>query len=103
MKMDVLTPALLHRMDAYWCTSNYLSVGQILHYDNPLLREPLKLLHVKPTVFARITHEELDQLVRGYGWTPIFVEGDEPEGMHQRMAGALDQAVENIIQFQADA
>ena len=38
---------LLQRMDAYWRAANYLSVGQIYLYDNPLLREPLKLEHVK--------------------------------------------------------
>ena len=43
-----LTPELLRKMDAYWRAANYLSVGQIYLYDNPLLREPLKLEHVKP-------------------------------------------------------
>src|SRR5271169_5499410 len=45
-----LAPELLHRMDAYWRAANYLSVGQIYLYDNPLLKEPLKLSHVKPLV-----------------------------------------------------
>ena len=45
-----LSPDLLRRMDAYWRAANYLSVGQIYLYDNPLLREPLKLSHVKPVV-----------------------------------------------------
>ena len=40
----------LRRMDAYWRAANYLSVGQIYLYDNPLLREPLTLAHVKPLV-----------------------------------------------------
>ena len=40
----------LRKMDAYWRAANYLSVGQIYLYDNPLLREPLKLAHVKPLV-----------------------------------------------------
>jgi phosphoketolase len=39
-----------------------------------------------PTVLARIEHEELEQFIRGCGWTPYFVEGDEPEAMHQLMA-----------------
>ena len=43
-------PELLHKMDAYWRAANYLSVGQIYLYDNPLLKEPLKLSHVKPLV-----------------------------------------------------
>ena len=53
-----------------------------------------------PTVLARITHEELEQLLRGYGWTPYFVEGHEPELMHEAMAAALDTAVEQIKQIQ---
>jgi len=66
----------------------------------------LPILHLNgykisnPTVLARITHEELEQLFRGYGWTPSFVEGHEPEKMHQAMAAALEQAVEQIQQIQ---
>ena len=266
MKTTTLSPELLHKMDAYWRAANYLSIGQIYLYDNPLLREPLQLSHVKPnllghwgttpgqnfiyvhlnriikkydldmiyisgpgpggpalvantylegtysevypnitqdeaglkklftqfsfpggipshvspecpgsiheggelgyslshafgavfdnpelvvaciigdgeaetgplatawhsnkflspitdgavlpvlhlngykianpTVLARITHEELDQLLRGYGWTPYFVEGDEPEEMHQLMAGTLERAIESIRQIQSHA
>ena len=53
----------------------------------------LPILHLNgykianPTILARITHEELEQLLRGYGWTPIFVEGHEPTPMHQRHGG----------------
>ena len=266
MEMKILSPELLHKMDAYWRAANYLSVGQLYLRDNPLLREPLKLSHVKsmllghwgttpgqnfiyvhlnrvikkydldmfyiagpghggpalvgntylegtysevypkitqdedglkklftqfsfpggipshvspecpgsiheggelgyslshafgavfdnpelvvacvigdgeaetgplatawhsnkflnpitdgavlpilhlngykianPTVLARIEHEELEQLFRGYGWTPYFVEGDEPEEMHQFMAGTLEQAIESIRQIQSNA
>ena len=53
-----------------------------------------------PTVLARITHEELEHLLLGYGWTPHFVEGDEPEKMHRAMAATLDQVVEEIRQIQ---
>jgi len=69
----------------------------------------LPILHLNgykianPTILARISHEELDQLMRGYGWTPIFVEGHEPEAMHQAMATALDTAVEQIRNIQQDA
>jgi phosphoketolase len=45
---------------------------------------------------ARISHEELDQLLRGYGYTPYFVDGDDPMKMHQLMAGALDQAEPDV-------
>ncbi|GAK56227.1 fructose-6-phosphate phosphoketolase [Candidatus Vecturithrix granuli] len=264
--VKTLTPDLLHKMDAYWRAANYLSVGQIYLYDNPLLREPLKQSHVKPTllghwgttpgqnfiyvhlnrvikkydldmiyisgpghggpalvgntylegtysevyphitqdeaglkklftqfsfpggipshvspecpgsiheggelgyslshafgaafdnpdlivacvvgdgeaetgplatawhsnkflnpitdgavlpilhlngykianptVLARITYEELDQLFRGYGWKPYFVEGDEPEEMHQLMAAALEDAIVEIRRIQRQA
>src|SRR5579864_168260 len=47
-----LTPDELRRMDAYWRAANYLSVGQIYLYDNPLLREPLKIDHVKPRLLG---------------------------------------------------
>ena len=266
MTTQTLSPELLHKMDAYWRAANYLSVGQIYLYDNPLLKQPLKLSHVKPlivghwgttpgqnfiyvhlnrvikkydldmfyiagpghggpalvantylegsysevypdisqdegglkklftqfsfpggisshvapttpgsiheggelgyslshafgaafdnpnlivacvigdgeaetgplatawqsnkflnsisdgavlpilhlngykisnpTVLARIEHEELEQFLRGCGWEPHFVEGDEPQEMHQLMAGTLDEAIEGIRQIQGDA
>ena len=59
----------------------------------------LPILHLNgykianPTVLARISHEELDQLLRGYGYTPCFVEGDDPARMHQTMAATLDAVV----------
>ena len=60
----------------------------------------LPILHLNgykisnPTVLARIEDEELDQFLRGCGWEPRFVEGDDPEEMHQLMATVLDEAVE---------
>jgi xylulose-5-phosphate/fructose-6-phosphate phosphoketolase len=62
----------------------------------------LPILHLNgykianPTVLARISHEELDQLFRGYGWTPYFVEGHDPNKMHQAMAETLDRVVDDI-------
>ena len=47
-----LTPELLHKMDAYWRAANYLSVGQIYLFDNPLLKQPLKLAHIKPRLLG---------------------------------------------------
>ena len=49
-KTNTLTPEMLQKINAYWRAANYLSVGQIYLYDNPLLKEPLKLSHVKPLV-----------------------------------------------------
>ncbi|MBU1359330.1 MAG: phosphoketolase family protein [Gammaproteobacteria bacterium] len=69
----------------------------------------LPILHLNgykianPTLLARIGHEELEQLMRGYGWTPIFVEGSEPASMHEAMAAALDVAVEQIRAIRQDA
>jgi xylulose-5-phosphate/fructose-6-phosphate phosphoketolase len=56
-----------------------------------------------PTVLARISREELEDLLRGYGWTPYFVEGHEPNLMHEAMASALDTVVEQIKRIQQDA
>jgi len=69
----------------------------------------LPILHLNgykianPTVLARISREELEQLLRGYGWTPIFVEGDDPAPMHEAMAAALDTAIEQIRLIQHNA
>ncbi len=207
----------LRKMNAYWRAANYLSVGQIYLYANPLLREPLKLEHVKPrllghwgttpglnfiyvhfnrlikkydlnviyvcgpghggpgmvantylegtytefysgiqqneegmrklfkqfsfpggipshnapetpgcnkflnpardgavlpilhlngykianpTVLGRLGDDELTQLFHGYGYKPYFVEGDEPERMHQLMAATLDTVIEEIRAIQ---
>src|SRR6202165_2052743 len=187
MKSNTLAPELLDKMDAYWRAANYLSVGQIYLYDNPLLKRPLTLADVKdlvlgplgrapgaiheggelgyslshafgavfdnpdlvvacvvgdgeaetgplatawhsnkfldpvtdgavlpilhlngykianPTLLARITREELELLLRGYGWTPYFVEGHEPGLMHEAMAATLDMAVEQIKNIQQNA
>ena len=51
-KTKTLTPELLRRMDAYWRASNYLSVGQLYLYDNPLLKKPLTLAHIKPRLLG---------------------------------------------------
>ena len=56
-----------------------------------------------PTLLARISHEELDHLLRGYGWTPYFVEGSEPESMHQAMAATAELCVQEIRTFQQEA
>src|SRR5690348_9936518 len=66
----------------------------------------LPILHLNgykianPCVLARISREELDNLFRGYGYTPYFVEGSEPEKMHQLMAGTLDQGIDEIKRIQ---
>jgi xylulose-5-phosphate/fructose-6-phosphate phosphoketolase len=56
-----------------------------------------------PTVLARITHEELEHLFLGYGYTPYFVEGSDHESMHQAMAATLEQCVQEIREIQEEA
>jgi xylulose-5-phosphate/fructose-6-phosphate phosphoketolase len=78
-----LGPDLLHRMDAYWRAANYLSVGQIYLYDNPLLREPLSLKHVKPrllghfgtTVGLNLVYVHLNRVIRARDLSVIYVTG----------------------------
>ena len=56
-----------------------------------------------PTVLARISHEELEALFTGYGYTPLFVEGDDPAAMHQQMAATLERAIGEIQSHQQRA
>jgi xylulose-5-phosphate/fructose-6-phosphate phosphoketolase len=66
----------------------------------------LPILHLNgykinnPTLLSRISHDELGDLFKGYGWTPYFVEGSEPESMHQAMAATLEHCVQEIRQVQ---
>ncbi|HZX33394.1 MAG TPA: phosphoketolase family protein, partial [Rhodocyclaceae bacterium] len=56
-----------------------------------------------PAILARISHEELEALFRGYGYTPNFVEGSDPAEMHQKMAATLDKAISQIRALQDHA
>ena len=69
----------------------------------------LPILHLNgykianPTILARIEPEELDQFLRGNGWIPYYVEGDDPDLMHEAMAATLDQVIEEIQRIQHEA
>jgi xylulose-5-phosphate/fructose-6-phosphate phosphoketolase len=69
----------------------------------------LPILHLNgykisnPTVLARVEGEELEQFLRGCGWAPLFVEGDDPETMHELMATAMESAIEDIHRMQGIA
>ena len=69
----------------------------------------LPILHLNgykisnPTVLSRIEHEELEQLFRGYGWNPYFVEGGDPDYMHARMAEVMDIVTNEIKHIQSQA
>src|SRR6201988_4452361 len=62
----------------------------------------LPILHLNgykianPTLLSRISPEELENLFKGYGWTPYLVEGDDPAPMHQKMAAAVERCVQKI-------
>ena len=69
----------------------------------------LPILHLNgykianPTVLARISHEELDHLLRGYGYNPYYVEGHDPQEMHQLMAATMDQITQEIQHILSNA
>ena len=78
-----LAAALLKKIDAYWRAANYLSAGQIYLYDNPLLREPLKLEHVKPRLLGHwgttpglnFIYVHLNRIIKAHDLDMIFVTG----------------------------
>ncbi len=69
----------------------------------------LPILHLNgykihnPTLLARISHDELENLFKGYGWTPHFVEGSDPMTMHAQMAVTMEQCVLEIHRIQGEA
>ena len=69
----------------------------------------LPILHLNgykianPTVLARLSHDELENLLKGYGYQPYFVEGDEPEAMHRLMARTFDEVFAELKAIQQDA
>jgi len=83
MKTSPLSPELLHKMDAYWRAANYLSVGQIYLYDNPLLKKPLELAHVKPIVVGHwgttpgqnFIYVHLNRVIKRYDLDMFYIAG----------------------------
>ena len=80
---EVLSPELLERMDAYWRAANYLSVGQIYLYDNPLLRRPLEPGHIKPRLLGHwgttpgqnFIYVHLNRVIREHDLRMIYIAG----------------------------
>src|SRR5580693_5890684 len=83
MKTNTLTPELLHKMDAYWRAANYLSVGQIYLYDNPLLKRPLTLADVKHMLLGHwgttpgqnFIYLHLNRVIKKYDLDMVYVSG----------------------------
>ncbi len=79
----ILSPALLQQMDAYWRAANYLSVGQIYLYANPLLKKPLTLEHIKPRLLGHwgttpglnFIYVHLNRLIKEQALNVIYVTG----------------------------
>ncbi|HEU0021728.1 MAG TPA: phosphoketolase family protein [Dehalococcoidia bacterium] len=78
-----ISPELLQRMDAYWRAANYLSVGQIYLYDNPLLREPLSAEHIKPRLLGHwgttpgqnFVYVHLNRVIQQYDLNLLYISG----------------------------
>ncbi len=83
MKTKALIPELLRKMDAYWHAANYLSVGQIYLYDNPLLKKPLKLGHIKPRLLGHwgttpglnFIYAHLNRAIKEHDLNVIYIAG----------------------------
>ena len=80
---DSLSVDLLNRMNAYWRAANYLSVGQIFLYDNPLLKEPLKPEHIKKMLLGHwgttpgqnFIYVHLNRVIKKYDLDMIYISG----------------------------
>ena len=83
MKTNPLSPEMLQRMNAYWRAANYLSAGQIYLYDNPLLKKPLRLEHIKPRLMGHwgttpglnFIYVHLNRIIKKYDLNMINVTG----------------------------
>ena len=82
-----LSSELLNKMNAYWRAANYLSVGQIYLFDNPLLKKPLKIAHVKPRLLGHwgttpglnFVYVHLNRVIKQYDLNMLYVTGLEPD------------------------
>ena len=108
-----LTPAVLQNIHAYWRAANYLSVGQIYLYDNPLIKEPLKLEHIKPLVVGHwgttpgqnFIYLHLNRVIKKYGLNMFYVAGPGHGGpaivSNVYLEGTWSEVYPNITQDEA--
>jgi len=109
----VLESDELRKMDAYWRAANYLAVGQIYLYDNPLLREPLKLAHVKPLVVGHwgttpgqnFIYVHLNRAIKKYDLNMFYIAGPGHGGAalvgNTYLEGTYSEIYPNITQDEA--
>ncbi len=110
---EYLSPELLNKMNAYWRAANYLSVGQIYLYDNPLLKEPLKLEHVKPLVVGHwgttpgqnFIYVHLNRVIKKYDLDMFYIAGPGHGGPalvgNVYLEGTWSEVYPNITQDEA--
>jgi len=113
MKTKTLSRELLRRIDAYWRAANYLSVGQIYLYDNPLLKERLKLSHVKPLVVGHwgttpgqnFIYVHLNRVIKKYDLDMIYIAGPGHGGpalvANTYLEGSYSEVYPNISRDEA--
>ena len=105
-----LTPDMLGRMDAYWRAANYLSVGQIYLLDNPLLKEPLQVKHIKPRLLGHwgttpgqnFAYVHLNRVIKQYELDMLYISGPGHGGpalvANTYLEGAYSEIYPNITQ-----
>src|SRR5437762_2181835 len=108
-----LAPDLLKKMNAYWRAANYLSVGQIYLYDNPLLKKPLKIEHVKPRLLGHwgttpglnFLYVHLNRVIKKDDLNAIFIAGPGHGGpavvANTYLEGTYSELYPNISQDEA--
>ena len=107
---NILSAELLRKMDAYWRAANYLSVGQIYLYDNPLLKEPLKIKHIKPRLLGHwgttpglnFIYVHLNRIIKQFNLNMIYVTGPGHGGpgivANTYLEGTYSEFYQNITQ-----
>jgi len=110
---NTLDPELLRKMDAYWRAANYLSVGQIYLYDNPLLKKPLELSHIKPRLLGHwgttpglnFIYVHLNRVIKENDLSILYVTGPGHGGpglvANAYMEGTYSEVYPNISQDEA--
>ncbi len=110
MKSKILTPEVLRKLDAYWRAANYLSVGQIYLYDNPLLKQALTLEHIKPRLLGHwgttpglnFLYVHLNRVIKEYDLSVIYITGPGHGGpglvANAYLEGTYSEVYPNISQ-----
>src|SRR6266496_2000911 len=113
MRTETLTTEEVRKMNAYWRAANYLSVGQIYLYDNPLLKQPLKIEHVKPRLLGHwgttpglnFLYVHLNRVIKAQDLNAIFIAGPGHGGpamvANTYLEGSYSELYPNISQDEA--